>query len=207
MRKINNSLKALIFVPEIKVKNYVSTFLLSLVIFSGNVFAEKIQSEMLCKLTEQKILTAKDGRGKSFSGYEEGLDIGDTMTLRYLLDLNKNSLEINMASGDLNDLKNIIQGEIIAFADTKKEDIFAVESLGLVSFNKNLNLNFGKNRLRTSKGSFARYYKDDWHGITQGIDIHTSGTVSSHTYVWNCQHKTPSKFDEIYDILIKRAKS
>ena len=182
---------------------------ITLLIFStlvGNAGAQVIQSEMSCKLKDQIVINMIDGKTKRFSGYEDDLNVGDIIPLKYSFDTTRETLRMVMKDGAKGDMTDAINNELFWIESVKNKKLNHFDFYGVVMFSEDSTRNFGKNRFGDEYVAFSRYYKDDWQGITQNVDVNQQGVVESEIRMWSCQHKVASKFDEIFNLLLKKAK-
>lgn len=197
-------------------------FLTSSVCF-GN---ETIEGKMSCKILSQSILNMDDGQSKTYNGYMDGLEVGDSFDFIYLINkeglfvIKIDSLDDNFSFNNNFDIINSIDfrgvnedfGEFIPYALIDVSEEYGVMRM--------LNRPFGGAHLHTTlevrKNSLSfgyvnqrhtvmkRYYKSDWMGITTDLFALKDQPISNHNYSYVCMH-TVDKWDEVYEKIMEYA--
>jgi hypothetical protein len=197
-------------------------FLTSSVCF-GN---ETIEGKMSCKILSQSIIEMDDGQLKTYKGYMDGLEVGDSFDFIYLINkeglfvIKIDSLDDNFSTSyDFNILNSIAFGDVDG--DYELSNSYSMieisEEYGLLRM---LNRPFGSAHLHTTlevrKNSLSfgyaeqrlnimnRYYKSDWMGITTDLFALKDQPISNHNYSYVCMH-TVDKWDEVYEKIMEYA--
>lgn len=184
----------------------VSVFLI--IVISSAVRASDIVHEMDCLVKSEQITSIQDGRVEQFSGFEDGLERGDVVKLRFNLDSKFCRLSAKMKLEIAGNTKFVG----LYAASYLPEDAARVGATDLIQ-------SIGKEKytgMKESFGSFRfsrtqildgdlilqRYFKDDWMGIRSYV-LRTNETVYARTTAFDCKTSGASKLDEIYEFVIK----
>ena len=163
--------------------------------FTQNGDANSLEFDLNCKVTDQVVLTIKDGTPKRYSKYDDGPAIGEIFRLKFKFEYSQNSYKLNITTPNsavggfrivLMDLKStgaINQGNNFRFENgIYGSGVIAKSYISISSFLGNMQL--------------ERYFKNDWQLVGTGLTI-TEGT---HILTANCLDM-PETYNEIIKII------
>ena len=187
------------------IKNTI-TYLLGLALLglSGFTISEQIQNVMSCTIKSIQVTDIVDGKVKTYTGYKEGLEVGDSVQMNITLDKEICSLDVKMTDEPSN--VNWLYDRFYLPLDIRQDDITTISMTGSDKYS-GYNQSYGELRLSRiaiigNGHHFERYFKDDWMGITTRL-LRTETKIYQDTYTLDCKHRGPSKIDEIYDFVAK----
>ena len=119
----------------------------------------KVHGSMECKITGQQVIQSDEGQSVEY-GTMNGLETGDTIALRYGVEINPSS---ESASAFISLGTVLVQSSSLFnehYGDENSFDLYEMSS-GIVAAE-----NFLEFFNQTQHVRLERYYKSDWHGIT-----------------------------------------
>jgi hypothetical protein len=171
-------------------------YLILLLIVTNQVFAQSVVGEMDCTVTGNVVVATEEGKFKTYSGIEGGVEANEKLTLSY--DVTSNSIFLGLKRN--NSKKDTV---INAYYNTKesKTRVEKNHDGGFIVKEKDYNhsISFLPDYIRINEFRelfLKRYYKNDWHGIYSNVNNSDSST---HTMTFNCRH-TFDNMDEAFKI-------
>ena len=171
-------------------------YLIILLIYSTQIYAQSVGGEMDCTVTGNVVVATEEGKFKTYSGIEGGVEANEKLTLNYSV----TSDSIFMGLKRNNPKKDTV---INAYHYTKDSNIKVEKNQDAGFIVKNIDYNHSISflpdyiRIYGFRELFLkRYYKNDWHGIYSNVDNSNSST---HTMTFNCRH-TFDNMDEAFKI-------
>ncbi len=160
----------------------------------NSLFASTINGSMDCKIIGQNIITTKEGKYSEYNRYQDGLKVGDPVTLEYQFDLN---------NGGFVKLYNKKKDAKLINHSFRAQEVEVLSDHQFRANNDRLSkhLNFHQDHIRTTNGweqlYLSRYDKNDWSGMH--VSYYGPDEVVDITAV-NCRH-TNDSMDMIFKIL------
>ena len=165
--------------------------LLVLLHLSPLAFTDEVETRfvMSCKITDQVLLQSVDGIPKRYSGFQEGLEVGDNANLIFTFKeytaIGSYSLLIENEDMLLNILLNGFMSESIPNGLSYKwmyEDQYIQEDWFSLSW-------------RSIEMNAKRYYKNDWHFmLVSSPDVGAAGAIMTA----NCM-QMPKEWDDVLE--------
>jgi hypothetical protein len=160
-------------------------YLIVLSIYSSQVYAQSVVGSMDCTVTGNVVVASEEGKFKTYSGIQGGVEANEKLTLKY----NVTSNSIYMGLERNNDKKQIVinahysaGNADIKFERNKNGGIIVTDT----NFNQGISLLPEYIRITGFKTLYlTRYYKNDWHGIFSNVDLFD---MSAQTLTLNCRH-------------------
>ncbi|MBM3363564.1 MAG: hypothetical protein FJY42_13050 [Betaproteobacteria bacterium] len=155
--------------------------------------AQTISGRLDCTVTGSIVAASEDGKFKNYSGFKDGIKVGDRVTLNYSATRNSTSkyksLYITMVStANENKPKTVISQRFDL--NDQNINLSVNPDGGLVikeqSFNHSISFQPDYIRVKEFRElALRRYYKNDWHGIF----ISSDPTESLAQFLaFNCRH-------------------
>lgn len=160
-------------------------YLILLLIVTNQVFAQSVVGEMDCTVTGNVVVASEEGKFKTYSGIQGGVEANEKLTLKY--DVTSNSIYMGLERN--NAKKEVV---INAFYISKNAEIkIERDKNGGIIFTDtkfNHGISFLPDYIRITEFRefyLKRYYKNDWHGIFSYVDLFS---MSAHALTLNCRH-------------------
>jgi hypothetical protein len=169
-------------------------YLIILLIYSTQIYAQSVGGEMDCTVTGNVVVATEEGKFKTYSGIEGGVEANEKLTFSY--DVTNNSIFMGLKRN--NSKKDTVINAYYYSKDSKTK-IEKYKDGGFVVTEKDYNhsISFLPDYIRINgfrELFLKRYYKNDWHGIYSNVDNTSSST---HTMTFNCRH-TFDNMDEAF---------
>jgi hypothetical protein len=160
-------------------------YLIVLSIYSSQVYAQIESGSMDCTVTGNVVVASEEGKFKTYSGIEGGVDANEKLTLSY--DVTSDSIFMGLKRN--NSKKDTVINAYYSTKDSKTK-VERNQDGGLILSEKiyNHGVSFLPDyiRIKDFRELFLkRYYKNDWHGIYSNVDYLNNRT---HTLTFNCRH-------------------
>ena len=169
--------------------------LLTLLLLSPLAFAEinlpdKLEVNLICKVSDQVLLGIKDGKSSRYSNFIDDVKTGDSLNIKFSMKHTENFYNLSINSQGLHILGTQFKSDEIRRYPYRYE-YFANESLkGHMTPNEIFINNL------FSKTSIERYFKNDWQLIsTTKLDAESTRLLTA-----NCMNM-PSQFNDMLEVI------
>lgn len=160
-------------------------YLILFLIYANQVYAQSVVGAMDCTVTGNVVAASEEGKFKTYSGIQGGVEVNEKLTLKY--DVTSNGIYIGLERN--NEKKEIVINAYYSSANANIK-VERNKNGGIIftdtKFNHGISLLPEYIRITEFKDLYlTRYYKNDWHGIFSNVDLFN---MSAQTLTLNCRH-------------------
>jgi len=170
--------------------------LILIILFFSQAQAKSVDGAMDCTVTGNVVVASEEGKFKTYSSIEGGVQSNEKLILNYTVTNNSIYIELKRNQAE----KNIVINDNLSSidADTTAQK-YKGGGIVLSQDNRGYSISFFPDYIRVkhiAEFALSRYYKSDWHGIYSFVD--PVGSIIQ-TLTFNCRH-TNDKMDDAFKI-------
>ena len=172
--------------------------LIALLLLSPLAFAEDIEFNLNCKITDQIIFQVKDGKTTRYSNYADEVKVGDNFSIDFKFQSYGDGYRLSIYSKELNLI--IVSLESSFLIAKFNEYVFDRSNKGVLGNISGVLGRISSERIYIddvlSTVEIKRYFKNDWQLLTTSyVSVNSTSMLTA-----NCMNM-PSKFDKMLKII------
>lgn len=165
------------------------------ILFISQAYAQSVDGAMDCTATGNVVVSSEEGKFKTYSGLQGGVNVNEVLNLTYSVTNNSIYISLKRDKAENNIVINsrLSTNDVNTSAEKGKGGGFVLET----KFNHSVSFTPDYIRIYEFKEFvISRYYKNDWHGIYVYV---SPLDLSTQTITLNCRH-TNDKMDSAFKI-------